>query len=338
MTYGDAIRDGIRIVNRNWQLVLLQLGMVFISSIGLIIIVGIPLAIAFIIFGVDLTEMADVRDILKLIRGSSEMVSKYLGLLLAVLACVLLYLLFVILLGMYVFSGSVGIIGRSIRDSEARFHLRTFFEEARKHFFRLLAFTSLIGVVFIVVAFVLGILGGGIAALVSYAKSQDSPLVLFFGAFFSLTLLIIGAILILGILATTLYGVALVSFRETGPLKSFQGAWQFLLAHPHAFWLYVILFFGYLIASFLVVLFSYPFSLIPIVGGFFSFPYQLISSAFETYLGLIIIATTLNYYFVTEIRTEAPAPPAPEPGDAPSVVEHPGDEPPSESAGEEEKR
>jgi hypothetical protein len=68
MTFNEAIKGGFRVVNRNWQLVLIQLSMVFISSIGFFIIVGIPLAVAFIIFGVDLTEMASLHDIAKILK------------------------------------------------------------------------------------------------------------------------------------------------------------------------------------------------------------------------------------------------------------------------------
>jgi hypothetical protein len=310
MTYNEAIKGGVRVVNRNWQLVLIQLSVVFISSIGFFIIVGIPLAVAFIIFGVDLTEMADLNDIIKILKGPSDILSKYFGLFLIVLASLLLYLILIALLGIYVFGGSIGIIGRSLRDSSLTFHVRAFFEEAKRLFLRLLAFTSFIGIVFIIVAFVLGILGGGIAALVSYAQTQDSTLALFIGTFFSLIMIIMAAILILGILSITLYGIASLSFKETGPVKSIQEAWQFMTRHPDAFWLYTILFGGYLLASFLLVLFSYPFALIPIIGTILSFPYQLISYAFETYLGLIIIAAMLNFYYSMEIQTVSAEPDA----------------------------
>jgi hypothetical protein len=308
MTYNEAIKGGFRVVNRNWQLVLIQLSMIFISSIGFFVIVGIPLAVAFIIFGVDLTEMANLHDIAKILKEPSDILSRYFGLFLGVLACLLLYLILIALLGIYVFGGSIGVMGNSLRDRSLKYHVRTFFEEAKRLFLRLLAFTSFVGIIFIIIAFFLGILGGGIAALVSYAQTQDSILALFFGTFFTLIMVIMAAILILGILAITLYGIAALFFKETGTVQSIQEAWQFLIRHPNAFWLYAVLFSGYLLASFLLVLFSYPFTLIPIIGTILSFPYQLISYAFETYLGLIIIATILNFYYSTEIHTE-PAPP-----------------------------
>lgn len=320
MTNMEAIKDGFRLVNRNWQLVLIQLSMVFISSIGFFIIVGIPLAVAFIFFSIDLTQFANIRDIFNILKEPSDILSKYLGLFLVVLSSFLFYIILVALLGIYMFGGSVGVIGRSIRERSSKFNVHVFFDEAKRLFVRLLGFTSVIGVILIIAAFALGILGGGIAALVSFAQTQDSTLALFFGTFFSLVLIITAAVIILGILSITLYGIASLFFKGTGSMMSVKEATRYLIGHPNAFWLYTVLFAGYLIASFLLILLSYPFTLIPIIGTVLSFPYQLVSYAFETYLGLMIIAAILSYYYSTEISVKPIG----------SVAESPASQPPGE--------
>lgn len=185
MTFTEAIKDGFRVMNRNWQLVLIQVGMAVVSGLGFFIVVGIPLAIAFILFGIDLTELTDVRDVFRIFKGPSEILSKYLGIFLIVVSSFFLYLIMVTTIGLYVFAGSVGVLGKAIKDSAAKFNMHLFFREAKRLFFRLLVFTTVIGTIFIIAAFSLGILGGGIAALVSFAQSQDSTLALFFGIFFS---------------------------------------------------------------------------------------------------------------------------------------------------------
>jgi hypothetical protein len=304
MKYIEAIKDGFTLINKNWQLVLIQVGMVFMSSIGFFIIVGIPLAIAFIIFGIDLTSLTDTKDIFRLLRGPSDIISKYLGLILIVIASFILYILVVAVLGIYLFGGSIGIIGRSIEDKTLKFNIRVFLDQAKRLFLRLLGFTSVIGLIFIVAAFFLGLLGGGIAAIVSFAQSKDSTLALFFSTFFALILLIIAFMLILGILSLTLYGFASLFFKGTGAFKSINEAARFLVKYPNGFWLYAVIFTGYLLASFLLILVGYPFTLIPVVGTILSFPYQLISYAFQTYLGLVIIAITLSYYYSKEIFIE----------------------------------
>ncbi len=317
MRYIEAIKDGFGLINRNWQLVLIQVGMVFASILGFFIVVGIPLAIAFIIFGVDLTGIADLRDIFGMLRGPSDILSRYLGFILIIIASILLYILAVTVLGMYLFGGSVGIIGMSITDKTLTFSMRRFMGEAKRLFLRLLAFTSVIGLIFIAAAFLLGLLGGGIAAIVSYARSQDSTLALFFGTFFTLILIILSLSFILGSLSVTLYGIAALYFKGSGAFRSIKDSVQFLVKYPNGFWLYAVLFVGYLLASFLLGLLNYPFTLIPFLGTILSFPYQLFSYVVQTYLGLVIIAVVLSYYYSKEFPSEPVATevdsPSPEP-------------------------
>jgi hypothetical protein len=304
MTYIEAIKNGFGLVHRNWQLVLIQVGMVIVSSIGFFIVVGIPLAIAFIIFGIDLTEFTNVKDILSILKEPLDIVSRYLELFLLVIASFLLYIIMVAMLGIYVVGGSIGVIGRAIKDRHLKFSVRTFFDEAKRLFSRLLGFIAVIGIIVIAAAFVLGVLGGGVKSLVSFAQSQDSTLSLFLGTFFYLILIIILLIFILGILSVTLYGIASLFFKNTGSLKSLWEAMHYLARHPGAFWLYTILWVGYVLISFLLILLSHSFIFIPLIGPILSFPYQLISYIFQTYLGLAVIATVLTYYYSTEIPGE----------------------------------
>jgi len=73
------------------------------------------------------------------------------------------------------------------------------------------------------------------------------------------------------------------------------------MRHPNALWLYAMLFGGYVFISFLLILFRSPFELIPVIGIILSFPFQLISYAIQTYVGLAIIAILFTYYYSTEI-------------------------------------
>ncbi|MEW6214273.1 MAG: hypothetical protein AB1478_03575 [Nitrospirota bacterium] len=304
MSYIEAIKDGFRVVHRNWQLVLIQLGMVVINLIGFFIIVGIPLAITFIIFGIDLTGLTGIKDIFRILKEPSEIISRYFGLLLIVIVSFLLYIIAAAIFGIYIFGGSAGVIGRSIGDRTLKFSMHTFFDEARRLFLHILGFTAIIGIILIAAAFVLGILGGSITALISFARSLDSTLALFFGTFLSLILVIVALTLIFGTLSVTMYGVATLFFKGISPVKSLREAVHYLVRHPNAFWLYTILFAGYVVASFFLILLSYSFKLIPVIGTIISFPYQLISYVFQTYLGLAIIAITFTYYYSTEIHIE----------------------------------
>ena len=316
MTYTDAIKSGFRLVNRNWQLVAVQVGMMIANCIGFFVVVGIPLGIAFIIFGLDLTGLAETRDIMGLLRDPSALLSKYMGLVLIVVTSFLLYLLIVTIAGFFVFAGSAGTIGCAILDPSRKFSMQLFFTEAKKIFPHLMWFSSFMGLVFLLIAFILGLFGGGALAIVQSAKGQDSTLALFLGIFFSLVLILVTVSIILGAVAVTVYGIAALFFKTEGAIRSFRDAVTFLWNRQSAFWLYVLLFFAYLVASFILMLFTYPFNLIPIIGTLISFPLQLVSYVVRSYIGLAIIATIFIYYYEAEIKKTEPPVETFEPADS----------------------
>lgn len=306
MTYTEAIRSGFALVNRRLQLVAVQVGMMVVNCIGFFIMVGIPLGIAFIIFGLDLTGLAEINDIFALFKNPAELLSKYFGLILIVISSLLLYILVATTLGLYVFGGSVGVIGRALLDPYLKFSMRAFFTEAKKIFFPLMWFSFFMGLIFMVIAFFLGLFGGGIAAIVSSAKSQDSTLALFLGIFFTLIMALIALSIIFAALAVTIYGIAVLFFKGEGAVRTFKAAVKFLWNDQHAFWLYILILMGYLFASFILMLIVYPIKLIPFVGIIISFPIQILSYVIQSYLGLVIIAVTFNYYFNAEVKKEEP--------------------------------
>jgi len=308
MTYSEAVKSGFRLINSKWQLVAVQAGTMLFNCIAFFILVGIPLGIAFIIFGLDLTGLAEFKDIIGILKSPAELLSKYFGLVLIVLISFLLYVILITTIGLYVFSGSIGTIGRSLLEAPSKFTLRSFSTEAKKLFFPLMWYSLVVGLVFLCIAFVLGILGGGVAVAVSSAKSYDSTLALFLGIFFTLVMVLIGLSIILAALAATVYGTATLFFKGEGAIRSYKGALKFLLSRPSAFWLYVMLFVGYVTTSFIVMLIVYPFNLIPIIGPIISFPFQILSYVVQGYLGLVIIAVVFTYYFEGEIKkTEGPS-------------------------------
>jgi hypothetical protein len=313
MRFTEAVQNGIRIVNRNWQLVLIQVGAMFASFIGFFVLVGIPLMIAFVIFGLDLTELSRIEDVFRTFREPAEILSKYFALVVLVLTSLLLYITVVLAFGIFLFGGSIGVISRSIEGRIEKFEMRVFFSEGKRLFFPLVGFTSLVGLIFILVAFVLGLFGGLISAVVSMAKEQEATLALFLGIFFSLILFVIGLTLILAILAVTTYGSAIMAVRGAGPMKALKESVRYLYAHADAFSLYCVIFVGYLLVSFVVVSISYLLGLIPLIGSLLALVYHFGAYIIQSYLGLVMIAALFYYYYFS--TTEVPAEVTP-PGDA----------------------
>ena len=307
MTYGEAIRSGFHIINKRLQLVGVQAVLMVVNCISFFVVVGIPLGIAFVIFGLDLTGISDARDVFGMLANPSGLIMKYLWMVLVVVVFVLFYILLITTLGLYVFSGSAGVVGRSILDPSLPFSMKQFFAEAKQFFFPVMWYSLLASLVFLVLAFLLGISGGGIAALVSAAKKQDSTLALFLGIFFSLVLALLAVSAIIVFLAVTVYGIAALYFRREGSWKAFREAGVLLWKRPDAFWLYALVFAGYISGSFIVMVISYPFHLIPIIGMIISFPLQLISYMVQGYLGLVVLAVVFGYYHELEMKKKAPS-------------------------------
>jgi hypothetical protein len=302
--YADALQRGSSIINRNWQLVLIQVGAMFASFVGFFVVVGIPLAIAFIVFGLDLTGLSRFEDVFRTFREPSEILSKYFALVLLVLTSLVLYVTAVLAVGIFLFGGAIGIIAKSLAGIPEKFHIKLFLSEGKRLFFPLVGFTSLVGLIFILVAFVLGLCGGLISAVVSVAREQEATLALFLGFFFSLILFAIGFTLIMITLSVTAYGSAVMAVRGQGPVNSLKESVRYLYGHSHAFYLYCLLFLGYLLISFMVVSVSYPLGMIPIIGSFLALIYHFGVYIIQSYLGLVLIATLFCYYASTTMTAE----------------------------------
>ena len=311
MTFAEAIKEGFHIIHKRLQLVGVQAALMVVNCIGFFVVVGIPLGIAFVIFGLDLTGLTHARDIFSVFSSPSEFISKYLWLVLMVVTCMLFYLVIVTSLGLFVFGGSAGIIGRSILEPALPFSAKRFLAEAKELFFPLMWYSLFMSLVFLGIAFMLGLFGGGIAAIVSAAKGQDSTLALFLGIFFSLVLALVAVSILLGGLAVTVNGIAVLFFKREGAWRAFREACIFLLNNQNAFWLYALLFLGYIVGSFFTMLISYPFHLIPIIGTIISFPLQLISYIVQGYLGLVVLAVVFTYYHEMAIKKEMTIPATP---------------------------
>jgi hypothetical protein len=302
LTYIDSIKAGIRLINRNWQLVLIQVGAMFVSIVGFFIFIGIPLAVAFIIFGIDLTGLSQPDEIFRLFKSPSDIISRYLGLAILLFTFLLAYILSVFILGVFVFGGSIGTMAKYIKDSES-FNFKTFWQEGKRLFFPLVGFTAIIGLGFLILAFILGLLGGSISAIVSLAKEQEATLALFLGIFFSLLLFVIGLSLIMIILSITIYGAAIIALNGEGPFSAIKKATLYLYRRPQGLYLYCLIFLGFVIINFLIIAIGIPMGLVPLIGPLLSFVYQISVYFLQSYLGLIMIAAIIIYYHSTSGRS-----------------------------------
>jgi len=307
MKYTSVVKEGINTVHKNWQLILVQLTAMLISCVSFFIIVGVPIAFAFIMLGLDLTEILKFEDAAYLFSKSFKLLNKYFGIAVLLLTSILLYFLFAVILFIFTISGTIGIITNSLLDPAYKFTIAAFFSEGKRRFFPVLGFALIIGAIFMAVAFILGILGSGSSAIIEKAKTQEAALALFLGVFFSLILISIGIASILAIMSVTTYGFAYLSLNKSRPLDTLRGTIRYLYNNPSSIGFYSILMLGYIVTGFLVILIGAPFTLIPLIGPLLSLPYQAITYAIQGYIGLIMLSSTFHYYYKTGWILQSPA-------------------------------
>lgn len=300
-----AIGDGIHAVNRTWQLVLVQLMFTMFSFTSFFIIVGVPVAVAFIIFGLDLTDVLR-HDVLSILRQSADLFRKYFTMAVLIILSIVVYLFFVIVVWVFTLGGTVGTLAGAIRDSGARFGTRAFIAEGGRLFFPLLLFTSVVGILFGVLAIILGVIGSGAAAIIEMAKEFEATLALFLGIFFSLLLLSCGLFLILAMLSAAVYGTAHLAFDGMKSLAALKASLKYIFAKPASIALYGFLMFCYVLIGFVVLLVGSPLALVPVIGSLLSLPYQIFVYAVQCYVSLVMLASSFAYYFKTGYAAPVP--------------------------------
>ncbi len=303
MAFSDSIKEGFSTVNHRWHLVLIRVAASIVNLAAFFIIVGIPLFIAIMVAGIELAA-ANAGQFLESLKEAFE--SGYVWIAVLVLASVLLYALFAAFIWMYVISGSMGIIARTLENRKETFRMKVFYLEARKHFTPLANFYLLLGVFVLSAFIVLGVAVGGAVYLADALKQANSVLGLMLEVLLNLFIVLAGLFIIYGSLTLGAYGAGIVVLDRERAWPAIKKAVSFLSENPWGFWGYCALLTAYGIAMFLLFVIGYPFKLIPIIGVVIILPYQIASYAAGRYLGLSLVGSAFAYYF-RRTRTRIPA-------------------------------
>jgi len=293
----DYIKEGFRLTHKNWQLILIQITVMFIIFIGFIVFVGVPLAIAFVYFGVDLTSIKDATNILK---DPMKFFSRYSsGLAIFIIAALTVYICLASILSMFAFGGTLGVLRNSSLDKEYKFSLLSFLKEGKGLFLSIIGFAVIILLAFITISFILGILTGvGFSVVNEYGKG-GTFFVLFISYFLAMLLIISGIIISLCVLALFAYAITILAVEKTGPLTAFRKSFSFMKDKPRAILFYLVLLGGYMLTNFSLILLNYPFTLIPIIGFFINIPYQMFSYILLNYLVIVVSSSLISFYIKT---------------------------------------
>jgi len=291
--------EAIATVHRNWQLVAMQLLFMFSTFCCLFFFVIIPIGIAFVFFGIDLTALFDAReisDVLTVFHQTGGLLPKYFGVAIMVMFGLLLHLSSFIVLSVVNFGGTVGMLVQGMLDQTFRFSFSEFVHEGKQLFGSIFIYSNLIGIMIFIPIFFMGIVRDGATLLTDIAARQDATFAHFLNTFFMLLLLCIGLFVFLVFGAMAFYGFAEIARHRAKPFRAMSAVFHYLISRPSAsayFTLVSCAFFGALSVLFLFV---YLLSFIPMIGSFFSVVIYHIGMAYAT---VLMFAAVCQYYIQT---------------------------------------
>ncbi len=282
ISFSEATGEGFRAANRNWQLILINLVGRMIGCILFLLIVIIPVVIAFFLSGagsLDITSFpTDLRAIL---LGHTGVVLTGLGML-------LLYITIVSTIGLYLLGAYVGMLSRAVME-KAGFSLERFFTEGKRMFLPTLRYTALLGLIGIGVIIGASFLVTGIYALVMMLRSLSPTLSLFMAIFFGVTGGTAFLVILFGLLGTGLYGLGIMAIREERAWNAFREALSLLVEQPALFLLSAILILGSMIVSILLAIGGVPLRFIPVIGLVLGIPYQVLAILIQGYTAILVL-------------------------------------------------
>ena len=295
MTHTERIRHGFALANRNWQLVVIQVGFVLINILGLLAFVGLPMIVLAVALGVDAKRSGDITQFLDAASYGAAL-SEYLGAVLVVLLCIFVYVTFALVLWLLVTGGIVGSIAHVSRDKAARFSMGVFWSEAKKLFAPLAWYYSIISVVIIALFAVLG--AAFVAGALGYAAVglESSRLGIFFTVMGVLLLGSCGLFFSLCLYILSIQGLAPMAVDGLGAMDSIRAAWGFLEKDRQSLYLMFIVVGGYVLAQILLTLVGGVLQIIPLLGFLIYLPYSIAANIFGIYLYLALLAAVISHY------------------------------------------
>jgi len=286
----ETIKDGFRLANRNLQLVVIRIVVTFINLASLAVFLGLPVLVAIAFLGFDLAQAKELLP--SVINNPFDVVSRYLGLIFLFLAALMLYLAFSSLLILYSFSGIMGVLRCSAVNSQFRFKVRSFFQEAGNNFsrlFRLLSLVLLITMAFIIVTLVIG---GISAAIMKSLSGSETTIEVFFNSFVTIFIIIISVIIILSSIIFAVFSLVISVVTMEGAMASMSRAYHFIKEKPQSLLFCFVLFIGIIIANAIFFSLQIPMQFMP-----FMMPFAYLLNALgQSYLIIVMWSSLIMYY------------------------------------------
>lgn len=290
----ECIKEGIKLTNRNLQLILVRIAVAVINIAALLIFIGVPIVVAITYVGFDFAHAGDLLP--EFLGDPFEVVSKYIGLTILFVVSLIVYIMFSSTLFLYALGGTLGTLKNSVVNSRYRFSLALFFREANRNFSRLLWLLSLVSFVIIAALILLTIMGGIVFAVNHSVSGAESMLETFLNSFMIVFITIIAVIIFLVAIVFAIYSIVISIIEGKGAVDTVKKTFEFLGQNPHAILFYLVLLSVIITVSLIFYGFQIPVRLVPLMLPFFDIFFYIINAFFHGYLVLIMWSSLTVYY------------------------------------------
>lgn len=289
----DYLKKGFILANRNLQLVFIRITVTIINIFGLLVFLGLPVALAVTFLGYEIIHAQNLLPYF--MERPHEFLSRYLGFIIFLGISVICYLIFVSVMIIYTLGGTLGVLKNSAVDAQCRFSLSFFFREANKnfsHLFWLLSLESLIFTGLFIVFLIAGITS--ITSLHGFSDLANFTEI-FFSSFALLSIAVFSIITFAAYLVIMIISVIVSTIEGGGSGDTLKKTFVFLRKNPQAVLLTLLLFVGLIAMNIGFFTFKFSLNLIPLFfpGGIVL---SIISAVLQNYLAVIAWGCLIVYY------------------------------------------
>lgn len=298
MNLFSSINEGLKAINKNYQLLFIHFAFLFILFFGIFFVLSIPLGILFIGFGIDLTDILK-GNFIEIIVSSLNLFKKFLLFALIFLLSLLLYIILIATLWTYMFAGTLGILYQYL-DGGLLFNFREFHTYGKRYFWKVAFYSIFSALLFFILVLIIGLISDVSQYLVEFLRNYSHTFAVFFNVFFYLTILLFVLCSFILWISFTLLGYYGIIHRNLSSIEALKESKKLIANKPQFLGRSFILFIIYLLTGGFIISLGSLFAIIPNIGPIIAGIYQFLTQFLQIYITLIIFATFFAYYLRME--------------------------------------
>lgn len=298
MNLFSSINEGLKAINKNYQLIFIHFVFLFILFFGIFFVLSIPLGILFIGFGIDLTDILK-GNFIEIIVSSINLFKKFLLFALIFLLSLLLYIILIATLWTYMFAGTLGILYQYL-EKGVFFNFREFHAYGKRYFWKVAFYSIFSALLFFIIVLIIGLISDVSQYLIEFLRNYSHTFAVFFNVFFYLTILLFILCSFILWISVTLLGYYGIIHRNLSSIEALKESKKLIANKPQFLGRSFILFIIYLLTGGFIISLGSLFAIIPNIGPIIAAIYQFLTQFLQIYITLIIFATFFAYYLRLE--------------------------------------